>query len=75
MYLRKAVVEDEFNEDVWRALINAYCRANRYAEAVLACERHQSILAQEGLACSQSCFQADIQAEARVRIKQRNAIH
>ncbi len=66
VYLQKAALEDEYNEEVYRLLISSYCRANRYAEAVLACQTHQSVLAQAGLFCSKSCFPAEVQAKARV---------
>lgn len=67
-HLEKAALEDEFNEEVWRTLINAYCRANRQAEAVLTCQTHQSVLAQAGLSCSESCLPAELEVGARVGI-------
>jgi len=66
VYLQKAALEDEYDEEVYRLLISSYCHANRYAEAVLACQTHQSVLAQAGLSCSTSCLPAEVQAKARV---------
>jgi len=57
-YLRTAALEDEFNENVYGALIRGYCSLNRYADAVAVCQQHQSVLSAEGLTCSQNCFSA-----------------
>lgn len=60
-YLQKAALEDQFNEEVYQALIRSYCAAHRYAEAILACRTHSSELEQAGLACSGICFPPEVQ--------------
>jgi DNA-binding SARP family transcriptional activator len=59
-YLRKAVLEDEFNEQVYRQLIECYCDLHRYAEAIRVCKAHSSILERAGLTCSGTCFPPEV---------------
>ena len=68
VYLQEAALEDEYNEEVYRLLISSCCRAGRYADAVLVCQTHQSVLAQAGLPCSKRCFPASVQARVEVEM-------
>lgn len=61
-YLQQAALEDEFNEEVYRALVRSYCAAGRCAEAVLVCETHSSVLAQAGLPCNGDCLPPEVQS-------------